>query len=217
MSKILSAMNYMRNSVSSLVTAKQSDSNDTVDPKEVDNPNNDLKIENEQKCIDPIDDRSADEEKVKQSEGSMLIVLKEARRRFIARGLVGKIDIASSLSIFRSSISCEIKTTDVNESSDSSLAKSDSSEDDLKEASENQSPSDAAKEKEKLRIIERIVLSYLDGVLCVLETRAKSYKSCPFADDVSLCSGVLISDPIFGSISFAIYLTATVASILKKT
>lgn len=136
-----------------------------------------------------------------QNEHSMLVILKESRRRFMERGLIGTIEVSASIGIFTSTISCDI------------TASTETTED---KAKEDESHATTKEEIANLKMMERITLSYLDGVMVLLEGRAKAYKTLPFADDVSLSNGVYIADPIFGSISFAITLTATVASILAK-
>lgn len=158
--------------------------------------------EKESDSATPDDDTSA-----MRNEHSMLVILKEARRRFMERELIGSVDISMSVGIFTSSISCDIPAATETVTGDEETTRKSTGDDD--------NVASTVEEKEKLKTMEKIVLSYLDGVLKLLEKRASAYKTLPFSDDVSLTNGVYISDPIFGSVSFAISLTATVASILS--
>jgi hypothetical protein len=150
-----------------------------------------------------------DDETVK-NERSMMVILKEARRRFMARGLVGSIDISGSFSIFTSSVICNIGGSGTDSITSESIELEASTTTVATDESESQ------EEIEKLKTMEKIILSYLDRVLYLLEKRAAAYRSLPFSDSVSLSSGVKISDPIFGAASISISLTATVASIFKN-
>lgn len=134
-----------------------------------------------------------------KNEHSMIIILKNARRKYKERGLIGSIDISGSAGIFTTSISCEIDGEEDDKGEDILLSMTDT------------------EDIESLRARERLVLSYLDRILKKLERRAKSYKTLPFSDTLTLSNGVYICDPLFGSFTFSISMTASVRSLVNET
>jgi hypothetical protein len=143
------------------------------------------------------DDAASDAEAAK-NEHSMIIILKNARNKYKERGLVGSIDISGSVGIFTTSISCEIDAEEDEKGDDVVLSITDTEDID------------------SLRAREKLVLSYLDGVLKKLERRAKAYQTLPFADSLTLSNGVYICDPIFGTFTFSISMTASVLSLINE-
>ena len=117
-------------------------------------------------------------------------------------GLVGSVYISSGVGAFSTSLNA-----DIDETSDAEAAAAEEDADD--------DPTEAEPEaKEKKSRMLSLIYSGMERVIKNLLKRAKSWKTAHRAENVTLTSGISVSDPILGAISFSISMTATIPSLL---
>lgn len=135
-----------------------------------------------------------EEEEAVKDEKRLKRVLEMARRHFFEKRIVGSIDVARSFGIFTAGASCDIDGTEA--------------EEELAEEVEKE------EDKEKLSRFERIIMSSLTKAVNALESRAKAYRHRPYKKDLSLSTGIYVTDPFLGISTLSVTCTATVTSLL---
>jgi hypothetical protein len=140
-----------------------------------------------------------EEHEVAKKERGLKQLLFHARKKYLERGLEGNIEIYSCITVFTHSISCKVtnESPEAEEHDEFALAEEES----LKE---NVSTSNAH------------AISAMDGVLKVLELRARGYRNSSFKDDVTLSSGIYVTVPLIGLATISVTFTATVKSLLAS-
>jgi hypothetical protein len=127
-------------------------------------------------------------------------------------GLTGSVYIAQGVGPFTTALNADIDETTEAEVGVSTEEDDDGSTTDDAAAAAAAAAEPEAKEK-KTRIIS-MVCSATDRVIKNLLKRAKSWRTTQNRENVTLTSGISVSDPIFGAVNFSISLTATIPSLL---
>ena len=122
-------------------------------------------------------------------------------------GLTGSVYIAQGVGPFTTALNA-----DIDETTEAEVGVSTEVDDDDGTAVDAAAVEPEAKEK-KSRILS-MVCSAVDRVIKNLLKRAKSWRTTKNRENVTLTSGLSVSDPIFGAVNFSISLTATIPSLL---
>ena len=144
-----------------------------------------------------------EDEDIAKKERGLKQLLFYARKKYIERGLEGSIEIYSLFTIFSHSVSCEVSREGPAETVD--------------EEGTAEDESLGPEAREEVSRANATAISAMDGVLAVLERRAKGYRHTSFRDDVTLSSGVYITVPFIGMASISVTFSATVKSLLERS
>jgi hypothetical protein len=142
---------------------------------------------------------SKEEEEVVREEKRLKRILEMARNVYFERKIVGSINVGRSFGIFSTSLSCDIDGNEEEEVSTDATADKERAEED---------------KDGKLTRFESIIFSSLVKTIRSLENRAKCYRNRAYTKDLSLSTGISVSDPVLGIASFSISCSATVTSLL---
>jgi hypothetical protein len=137
-------------------------------------------------------ERHKEEQEIAHKERGLKQLLYFARKKYIDRGLEGSITIGSTLTFYTHSIVCNVKKGDA-----------------------AAAPDDVAL-AEDISTTNAHTISAMDGVLSILERRARGYRKSAFRDDVTLSSGLHVTIPFIGMASVSLTFTATVKSLLAS-
>lgn len=141
---------------------------------------------------------------IEKNESSLKFILNYTKKRYIDSQLEGNIFVSASLGAFSSSLSFDVTLEEdltVNESVNTS---------------ESDQQKQSTDEVEKLKVRERLIVQCVNKVLQNLIRRANSYKDNSY-NSLVLSNGITISDPVFGTFSISLTLSASVESLLKST
>jgi hypothetical protein len=144
-------------------------------------------------------EKKEDEEAVKE-ESRLCKIFEICRDYFIFQQLVGSVYVSSSFLAFGNSISCDIDGT-----AEDAVA-------DLAKVTEEQLKVD----EQELGKIEKMVCNSVRKAMDNLEKRARAYKDKTYKKDLTLCTSVSVTSPVFGLVSFSINISATVGSLLES-
>eukprot|EP01039_Chlorochromonas_danica_P003204 gene3204-3509_t len=145
-----------------------------------------------------------EEEEAVKGERNLKRVLESARRLFLEKKIEGSIDVSRSFAFYTTSLSCTIDGS----SCSGSTSSNSSGEDDVAAAVVEEG------EREQLTRFERIVFSSLTKAVNNLESRAKAYRRAVYKDDLTLSTGLSLTDPFLGLSNLTISCSATVSSLL---
>ena len=143
------------------------------------------------------DGEAEDRDSVSKMERYMKSTYNTIKHKYKENKLSGSIYVGSSLGMFNCSLSGDIGELDECESEI----------DDIEEDTES---------KEKTTRMQQMVIKSIDKVIQNLFHRAKTWKkSIKHNNNITLTSGLSVSDPFIGAFSISISLTATLSSLLN--
>jgi hypothetical protein len=143
-------------------------------------------------------DETSDKEKdsVGKLERSIQRILNAATLRYKEFNLDGSVYVSTSLGPFSTAANYEISNSaeisELDEADEASIEETD---------------------HEELTRMQKVVMSSIDACISHLVRRSKSWKSSNKKANTSLSSGISVSEPFFGAISFTLSLTVTCISL----
>lgn len=160
-----------------------------------------LKKKEDTPAADPNEEQLAkEEEEAVKGEKNLKRILEAARKLYFEKRIAGTIDVARSFAVHTTSLSCDIDGTQAEDDS-----------------GDNESVIEDEVEAEKLSRFEKIAMNSLVRAINTLENRAKAYRNRPYKNDLSISTGVYVTDPFLGISTLSISCSATVSSLLNMS
>lgn len=146
---------------------------------------------------------ASEDPEAEKKERGLRRLLAQARKKYIERGLEGNIDIWNCIGMFTHEVSCDVTSETTPEVTDG-------------EDGRSRSSSTASSESEENAAATARAVSAMDGILSMLERRARAWKRSSMREDSTISSGVYVTIPFIGLVSFSITFAVTVKSLLAR-
>lgn len=167
-----------------------------------------------------------DKEAAQKSEKTTLRVLRDARKKFIARGIVGSIEICTTWGMISNSISAEVSEEDIaggskdeGDEETSSALSTDTSAAVASASAQQEGGADKAAEEDEQQMsyTERLAIGGMNRILKMLEWRSSTYENVSYNESLSLSRSVTFAPPLPVTVfSLSVTFEATVTSLLAS-